>query len=83
MVLSEPVQKRINKNMDRFKPADVLYREYQANGFKDIEFKNYDDATDETKRLIKFVELIKNQQMSFDDLSIEDKTKLAELITNV
>jgi hypothetical protein len=83
VVLSKPVQKRMNKNKELFNPIDVLYREYQENGFKDIRFQNYENSDDKTKLLIKYVEMIKNKQMHFDDLTTDEKTKLAELITNV
>ena len=60
---------------------DILYNEYQHNGFKDIYFTDQDLKNPEIKNIIKFVEGIKSKTMKFEDIPAEYREKLADFIT--
>ena len=61
---------------------DVLYSEYSEHGFKDIDLSNQDLNDPEIKILTKYVDDIKKGIIKFDDIPLEHREKLAELITS-
>ena len=60
---------------------DILYNEYQLNGFKDFHFSDQDLQDPEIQQLSKYIEGIKAKTMYFDDIPTEYRQKLADLIT--
>lgn len=60
---------------------DVLYNEYQHNGFNDIHFTDQDLQDPDIQNIIKYVEGIKAKTMKFEDIPYEYRQKLADLIT--
>jgi hypothetical protein len=72
---------RVQRSRNIFKPMDVLYSEYSEHGFKDIDLSNQDQTDPEIQLLTKYVNDIKDNIIKFDDIPIEHREKLAELIT--
>ena len=72
---------RVQRSRNIFKPMDVLYSEYSEHGFKDIDLSTHDQTNPEIHLLTKYVNDIKNNIIKFDDIPIEHREKLAELIT--
>ena len=72
---------RVQRSRNIFKPMDVLYSEYSEHGFKDIDLSNQDQTDPEIQLLTKYVNDIKDNLIKFDDIPIEHREKLAELIT--
>jgi hypothetical protein len=72
---------RVQRSRNIFKPMDVLYSEYSEHGFRDIDLSNQDQTDPEIQLLTKYVNDIKNNIIKFDDIPIEHREKLAELIT--
>ena len=73
---------RVQANRKIFKPMDILYSEYYEHGFKDIDLSNHDQTNPEIQMLTKYVDDIKNGVIKFDDIPLEHREKLAELITS-
>jgi hypothetical protein len=72
---------RVQRSRNIFKPMDVLYSEYSEHGFRDIDLSTQDQTDLEIQILTKYVDDIKNNLIKFDDIPIEHREKLAELIT--
>jgi hypothetical protein len=72
---------RVQDRRKIFKPMDVLYSEYSEHQFKDIDLSNQDQTDPEIQMLTKYVNDIKDNLIKFDDIPIEHREKLAELIT--
>jgi hypothetical protein len=60
---------------------DALYREYELTGFKDLDLSGQDQSDPEIRMLIKYVDDIKNKIIKFDDIPIEHREKLVDLLT--
>ena len=73
---------RIQNNRNVFKPMDILYNEYTQHQFRDIDLSNQDLNDPEIQILTKYVNDIKEGNIKFDDIPLEHREKLAELITS-
>ena len=60
---------------------DILYNEYQHNGFRDLRFTDQDLQDPEIRDIIKYVEGIKAKTIKFEDIPYDYRQKLADLIT--
>lgn len=58
-----------------------MYNEYQLNGFRDIRFSDQDLEDPEVQNIIKYVDGIKAREIRFEDIPMEYRQKLADLIT--
>jgi len=77
----ESIWQRIQRTRKIFKPMDALYREYELTGFKDLDLSGQDQSDPEIRMLIKYVDDIKNKVIKFDDIPIEHREKLVDLLT--
>jgi len=78
----ESLWQRVQKNRKLFKASDVLEREFELNGFRDIDLSDQDLTDPEIQTLIKYVEAVKLKQMRLADIPSEYKEKLVDLITS-
>ena len=73
---------RVQKSRKIFKPMDILEREFDHNHFEDIDLSNQDQSDPDVQKLIKYVESVKLRQIRLDDIPVEYRVKLAEIITS-
>ena len=76
----ETIWKRVRHSRNIFKPMDILYNEYQNNGFNDLQFTDQELQDPEIQQLTSYIEAVKAKQMKLDDIPIEYREKLAKLI---
>lgn len=59
---------------------DFLYNEYQLNRFADIDLSNQNQNDPKMKELIKCVKNVQKRKLQFEDIPLEYRIILADLI---
>lgn len=70
----------VKNNNSIFEPIDILYNEYQKNGWNNIKISNEEFSDSETTTLIRYINAIKNKEIKFDDIPLEKRKKIADII---
>jgi hypothetical protein len=60
---------------------DALYREYELNGFHDLDLSSQDQTNPEIQMLTNYVEKLKTKSIKLDDIPQEHREKLVDLLT--
>jgi hypothetical protein len=59
---------------------DILYNEYQKNGWNNIKISGEEHSDLEMVSMIKYINAIKDKQIKFDDIPLEQRKKIADII---
>lgn len=62
---------------------DFLFNEYQLNRFADIDLSNQDQNDPKIVEITKCVKAVQNRRLQFEDIPVEYRKLLADLIYRV